>query len=316
MSSQLAAQMRPLSLNCRSIPLRPHFISTNALVQRPFITCMLGQFRGVGVLAPLYFYLLHISTPIEAFKATDMRLTNIAYTTSILPILLLTYYLPTAIQFFHPSLAARQSWNWLWQMWPVWVSGTAWAIKKTGLIKDTFSTDRLYKPRWDYKIIQYTVGGTVAISAITWWSVLALSPSSLTQLFVPTSLHPSAINLDVFAKDFLKRDEVFLFANAFLWLMYVFWDIKTARMVQTSWIAFFGAGVASLLLLGPGAAFGLGWLWRERVITFERHWAAVTTTWEVEEEAKKDGAVASEDEDEDAAVKVDGKSPDEKLTAQ
>ena len=65
-----------------------------------------------------------------------------------------------------------------------------------------------------------------------------------------------------FTREFLKFDEAFLFLNTFLWLAYPFWDMKHAGMVQKSWMELLLWTIGATFVLGPGAAAGLGWLWR------------------------------------------------------
>jgi hypothetical protein len=77
-------------------------------------------------------------------------------------------------------------------------------------------------------------------------------------------------------REFLKFDELFLFGNTFIWLGYLFWDMKHAGMLQASWFRIVLYATCTVLCFGPGAAVGLGWLWRENVITNKRHKAAIT----------------------------------------
>ncbi|KAH7175113.1 uncharacterized protein B0J16DRAFT_349566, partial [Fusarium flagelliforme] len=67
-----------------------------------------------------------------------------------------------------------------------------------------------------------------------------------------------------------------LFTATFIWLAYLFWDIKHAGMLQTNWLKIYTYAACTIVMLGPGATAGLGWLWREDVITNKRHKAAVT----------------------------------------
>jgi hypothetical protein len=47
---------------------------------------------------------------IANFKASDMRLTGLSYTRSVLPAMIVPHFL----SHFHPSLAVRHNWNWNW----------------------------------------------------------------------------------------------------------------------------------------------------------------------------------------------------------
>ena len=63
----------------------------------------------------------------------------------------------------------------------------------------------------------------------------------------------------------------------FLWLLYLFGDMKKAGMVEDSWLSILMKGAATLLLAGPGVTVGLGWLWRERILATRWHKDAVVS---------------------------------------
>lgn len=86
-------------------------------------------------------------------------------------------------------------------------------------------------------------------------------------------------DLAAFARSFLQWDQVFLVFNSFIWLAYMFWDLKHAGMIANGWLTIMAFGVAATIVLGPGAAIGLGWLWREETLAYKRHKDAVTSTW-------------------------------------
>lgn len=254
----------------------------------PTFIAFAAQLCGIGRVIPIYFYLHYVFSPIESFRSTDMRLTRVSYTRSILPILLLGYYIPTFAQLFWPTMEGRQSWNWVWQMFPVWMSAGTWALSKLAFT-DTMAQDRLVDAKRDLPIIKYTVYTTVGISMLVWWYVCASSPFPLTQLFVPRSLPGESSNLEDFTRHFLKWDQAFMFANSALWMAYLFWDMKAAGMVKESWITIAMYAAATTLACGPGAALGLGWLWREDVITNRRHKSAIVEGFETGKQGQKHG---------------------------
>lgn len=161
-------------------------------------------------------------------------------------------------------------------MWPVWISALTWGISKL-FFTDTMLKDRLYDPKKDLPVMRYTVGTCVTISALAWWYTLASSGFSPLELFIPRHLASGVTEgLDAICLVFIQWDEALMVTHLFMWLALLFWDMKYAGMVTQSWVAIVGYAVGSLVLLGPGATLGLGWLWREDVITNKRHWAAVT----------------------------------------
>ncbi|KAL1304847.1 hypothetical protein AAFC00_003772 [Neodothiora populina] len=277
------------------------------LAQIPIHILIPAQLAGIGSVIPFYCYLHYISNPVAAFMATDKRLTNVSYSLAVLPAIFLTYYLPTALTMFHPSLEARQWWNWIWQLFPIWVSTATWLLSK--LRPSTMRSDRLWAPTRDLSIMYYTVGTTAAISTLTWWTTLSLSGISPLTLFFPSAYASAGTDIDSFVNIFLKWDELLMFANAFLWLAYIFWDLKVAGIMQTSWARIAVYSIASLVAVGPGATLGLGWLWREDRITNGRHWAAVVSPEIAGTPANKEEAfekVRKDSGTESGVVTVDG----------
>lgn len=70
---------------------------------------------------------------------------------------------------------------------------------------------------------------------------------------------------------FLQFDEIFSMGACFLWLLYLYGDMKKAGMMNDSWISIILKGTISLVSLGPGVTVGLGWLYRERLLATRWH---------------------------------------------
>lgn len=93
---------------------------------------------------------------------------------------------------------------------------------------------------------------------------LLYSPFSLSTIFIP----PAATQ-DEFVpamRRCLQYDELFTFASSFLWLGYLFFDLKQADMVKQNWEALLVMSGLSLACFGPGATLAAGWLWREEIL--------------------------------------------------
>jgi hypothetical protein len=236
----------------------------------------LGQLLGIGVVSPIYYFLYYVFTPIENFKASDMRLGRMNYALAILPALLLTYYIPAFAMMDSPTLAVRDSWLFFWQLFPFW---TLFATTLMSIfVHDSTVSDRFNAPNRDLPVIRYTIGTLVALSSATWlWTCYNASDvPSFYRLFVPEILPSKSTDYVTFAREFLKLDELSLFGNTFLWLGYLFWDMKAAGMVKASWFKLIFYLLCTTCALGPGAAAGLGWLWREDILANTRHKDAVT----------------------------------------
>lgn len=245
------------------------------ILDSPTLFMLLGQLRGIGVISPIYYFLYYIFTPVENFKSSDMRLGRMNYAMVLLPTLVLTYYIPLSAMLYWPTLSGRESWLFLWQMFPVWIFLTTRLF--SSLLKDTTITDRFEAPNRDMPVIRYTIGSLVTVSSAMWvfTCIRAISQLSLYSVFVPYALPSQTGNLATFTREFLKFDEIFLFGNTFLWLGMLFWDLKYAGMLRVGWMKLVVYLVVLVLIVGPGATAGLIWLWRENVLASKRHKDAI-----------------------------------------
>ncbi|KAK3311782.1 hypothetical protein B0H66DRAFT_609095 [Apodospora peruviana] len=251
----------------------------NALTasQLPLLFLLASQLVGVGVVSPLYYLLHYTSSQIENFKAADMRLTRVAYTKVIFPALVMVYYVPLYLCFFAPSLPQRVSSAYVWQLFPVFLSVLASQVLSR-LPANTTMHDRIHNVRSDLPAIRFTVGTLSLHSAAVWvyyacFSVLNMRDTAIAALLPSLNEEKGLVML---AGNFLRWDQTFLFANTFIWLGYLFWDIKHAGMLEMAWARIWVMAVSAIVVLGPGAAAGLGWLWREELLASRRHSSAVT----------------------------------------
>ncbi|KAH0395336.1 FAD/NAD(P)-binding domain-containing protein, partial [Aureobasidium melanogenum] len=140
----------------------------NALmpVQLPILFALLAQRNGLGMISALYFFVHWVLTPIDSFKSTDMRLTQMNYTRAVLPSLLVVYYLPLVQSYLLPEIGQRQTWLQLWQWFPVTHSLAQYCLSK--LWKDTSTQDKVDAPKRDVSTIRYTIGIPATISVVIW----------------------------------------------------------------------------------------------------------------------------------------------------
>ncbi|KAF1919000.1 hypothetical protein BDU57DRAFT_527108 [Ampelomyces quisqualis] len=234
-----------------------------------YMTFSYVQFFGIGVLMAVYCFLHYIQSPIEKFRARDMRLTDMSYTASILPLLLLVHYIPNLASFStFLDLQTRHTWNWIWQPMPVYISILQFVLKKT-VMPDTMKQDRIHDPSRDLPTIRYTIGGLCAISTVTWWYTLYAAPCSWATLFVPNLT--AGQTGDEYVRLFMQCDEIFSMGAVCLWLLYLYGDLKKAGMMGDSWLSVLFKGTVLLVFSGPGVAVGLGWLYRERLLATRWH---------------------------------------------
>jgi hypothetical protein len=223
-----------------------------------------------------------------------MRLTSRAYTCTVLPSVLLAFYIPHYVSHLHPSLRVRHATNWIWQMFPIWVAVLQQLFKRTDLVPDTAERDRMRSPTRDWTAIRVTVGAGVALSVGVWVYMLSMSPFSPVTIFIPHLTPPPPEHHDegdwmLVLRNFVQYDHLFRFGGALLWLGYLLADLKAAGMVEESWIRIVVSAIIATLALGPGASVGLGWLWREDVLVHKRHKGAVVRGREGERKAVIDG---------------------------
>lgn len=219
-----------------------------------------------------------MSAQIANFKATDMRLTNLAYTRTVLPVMTIAFYIPHYVSYLAPDLTTRHYAAWIWQLSPLWISILQFVLAKT-IVPDTIRQDRLEAPTRDLPVIRYTVGTCIAISGAVWIYTLVMSPFSLATIFTP-GLSENSTTWVTYVRTVFQYDHLFCWSSALLWLGYLFADMKHAGMVTQSWVRLIAAMGLTLLAFGPGATVGLGWLWREDILINRRHKGAVVRDWE------------------------------------
>lgn len=221
----------------------------------------------------LYCFAHYIQTPIENFRARDMRLTDISYTATILPVIILAHYIPNTLAFsWYLDPLTRHKWEWIWQPFPVLVSVLQYVLKKT-IMPDTVEKDKIDATERDLPTIKFTILSLCALSTAVWHYTLFFAPYSPLVLFMPNVA--ASQTGDEFIRLFLQFDQIFSASACFLWLLYLFGDMKNAGMLDASWLSIIGRGLATLVFAGPGVTVGLGWLWRENILATKWHKGAL-----------------------------------------
>ncbi|KAG8627689.1 hypothetical protein KVT40_003562 [Elsinoe batatas] len=252
------------------------------------LPCLLGlggQLAGFGLVSSVFLALFWTRSQIQNFKARDMRLTSMKWTSTVLPAMVIGAIVPNWLQFFAPAGQQRHWWNWVWQVYPVNVGVVQWVLAHT-VARDTVKEDRLRAPLRDLRCIAWTVGSLGAVSAGTWVWTVATMEFSLREVFVPVGLPGSQEGFEDIMRVWLQWDEVLSVGNVVLWVLYSFWDLKAAGMVTESWpslVLLLGVG---MVVVGPGAAIAAAWGYREWVLATRKHKGAITTTWKAEDGEK------------------------------
>ena len=250
-----------------------HFHRIN-LPCRPLLFGLATQLLGAGTAMPVYYFLYIAMVPISAFRASDLRLTDLSYTRSVLPIMACGYYVPYLLSLFGPNERIRHAAVWIFQMSPVWVSLGHWVLARL-VFRSTIARDRIYNVNRDVNVIRWSLAPMILCSAISWIRTLSMAPLPLWQVLWP----PGDNGGDFIAKaqNVLRNDQIFFSAGSLLWMLYLFKDLKRAGMVQFGWFGVIWRLALSTACVGPGATVGVAWLFREHFLATRRHKGAVVS---------------------------------------
>jgi len=239
------------------------------------------QMFGIGRVAPLFYFLHYIQSPLSQFTAFDQRLINVAATHTAVSAVIIAYLIPTVAMFSVPDFAARLHINAVWQLFPVLVSAIHYLLRRF-VVTDTTPQDRIHNPSADLPAMRIAVKALVIVSVLTFNWIRLTSPYSLSTIFLPSAKYLSTPTEELNALDlvsgmalFLKVDYLACFAASFVWLTLLFKDLKEVDMVAQSWGRLVLYLLAGTYVAGPGAVLGMAWLWREEVLATKRARGAV-----------------------------------------
>jgi hypothetical protein len=234
---------------------------------RTTIFGVLFQLRGIGIIAPLYYFLHYVQSPIENYHAADNRLVQMGPVKTIIPTIILSYVLPSIAMYTAPRLATRQWVNGMfWQPFPVYA---AILQRIFGLfVKDTTQKDRVRNTEADMPHLRriYAFAGVAA--AVINLYVRFKSPTPLMEVFFKGISSPSAPAplMETLAK-FLRYDQIAAFSAGAIWTALSFHDLKKVGKVTSGWVNIVGVFAGTTIVAGPGAAMAAMWAWREEALT-------------------------------------------------
>lgn len=204
---------------------------------------------------------------------------TIVRTASVFPAVLMGHFIPAYAMFFHPVLVERQApWLFIWQLYPIYVSLTfhlskfllGELVNRTGILLNSprtqAGTSGGNEAAIQLSVTRAVIGFPAILGGATWVYTVLSTRYSLRTVFIPTALPGNMSDLTGFAGEFLRWDWVFVFLSMLLWVAYLLGELKTAGVVRFRWIVLGLCAAASILLVGPGATLGTGWLWREGVV--------------------------------------------------
>ncbi|KAF8857859.1 monooxygenase [Acephala macrosclerotiorum] len=232
----------------------------------PTIFGVLYQIKGIGFIAPIYFFLHYVQSPLENYAAADNRMAVISSAKTIIPTITLSYILPSIAMFVAPKLAIRQCINGaIWQPFPIYAALIQRVLSKT--VKDTTYEDRIKNPEADMPWLRRAYGFAGLTAAAAYLYVRIASPVSLFDVFFKGLSDPAkALPLIEGAAKVLRYDQIAAFSAGGLWVLLSFGDLKKAKKLKTGWAGIIGVFAGTTLLAGPGAAMTAMWAWREEVL--------------------------------------------------
>ncbi|KAH9215670.1 hypothetical protein DL95DRAFT_424887 [Leptodontidium sp. 2 PMI_412] len=224
------------------------------------------QVKGPGFIAPIYYFLHYIQSPLSMYAAPDNRLTNMASAKVIIPTIATAFILPSIAIFAALGIANRQWINGVFfQPFPLYASLIHRLLTKT--VKDTTQVDRIENVKADMKWLRLAYGFAAATAATAYFYVALKSPVSLTEVFFKGLSNPSeALPLITGAAKIFRYDQITAFTAGAVWVFLSFKDLKKAKKIQTRWPGIVGTFAGTTILAGPGAGMAVMWAWREECL--------------------------------------------------
>jgi len=130
------------------------------------------------------------------------------------------------------------------------------------MVKDTTKHDRLHNVRADLKFIRRACVVVGGVSTAVYWYLLFKSTGPIFE------------SVWYAAKD-THSNLTYTYLGAMIWLIFLFGDLKKAKMIKQSWGILLCCLIGSVVFIGPGATLIAGWLWREEILAGKRHWRTV-----------------------------------------
>ncbi|KFZ24305.1 hypothetical protein V502_01200 [Pseudogymnoascus sp. VKM F-4520 (FW-2644)] len=270
----IASQMQTITLLGDMIPIhaiwmiessrRGNYFSTTNILLTVFGT--LCQIRGIGFIAPIYYFLHHVLSPLENYHAADNRLVQIGDIKTIIPTIIISYIIPSIAMFTAPTLASRQWINGVfWQPFPIYAAILRRVLGR--FVKDTTMVDRINNTEADMPYLRriYAFAGVLAAAAHIYTGFK--SPVPLTEVFVQDNTDPeSEVPLIETIAKIIRCNRISAFCTGAIWILLSFHDLKKAGKLTTGWCNIAALYTTICVVGGPGAATAVMWAWREEVL--------------------------------------------------
>lgn len=161
--------------------------------------------------------------------------------------------IPTLYMHFAPTLEERHWWTWFWQLYTLRITLGYYAIQ---LLLRSFPTSQSSGKQGDKKSVTFAIAPFIALAAGAWLYTVLNSPYPLTTMFIPQPLVEDTWVLRM--RRAIQFDQLSVYGSSMLWLIILVQEEGSVGVVGFV----LGAGVLTVVV-GPGAAVGLCWLWQE-----------------------------------------------------
>ncbi|EME86943.1 uncharacterized protein MYCFIDRAFT_151927 [Pseudocercospora fijiensis CIRAD86] len=216
---------------------------------------------GFGVITPIWFFFHYIFSAIEHYAAGDMRLTDLAYTRTIMPVRIGFVILPLMLKYLAFDIPiAPDVWYWMWVFSVLSITAIQTTLAKTGISKDTMQHDALHNCLADLPTLRLGMY-TMALSSTVAW---------ILPKFVITS--HAASDTD----DLLYFNRIGTSASSVLWLSMLFLDLYQAGMLQINMMCLAVMGGCAAAGVPIPALVAVGFAWREQILATKRARFSIT----------------------------------------
>lgn len=220
------------------------------------------QFVGGGQIAPLFYFLTYITLSQKRFTVPTSRHVPARYAKTLLPALMFGYIIPSIGSFYSSfSLSSKQAWNFIWQLFPVWIPAFHFLFSR--FVSDKSAGSQTSSLRLTYLSL-------FVLSTSTYIYVFLVSPVPFSQLFFADisiwDWDRAISSISEVTGIFLKWDEIFVVIGTAYWMMLNVRDLKREGKMEASWLWILVVFGSVSLLCGPGAGMVVMWWWREEVL--------------------------------------------------
>jgi hypothetical protein len=168
-------------------------------------------------------------------------------------LIILFHVIPTVRIMFDTTLEARHWWTWFWQLYSMRITLSWYTVQFLDKIISipTMQSTISYRTKTALVLAPF-----IAIAVGIWTYTVLYCPHALSTVFYP---HPLTVDTWVsHMRRILQFDQLFVWVSSVLW---VAMDMRRNHI--SSGIDIISAGVVLAGVVGPGASFGIVWLWRE-----------------------------------------------------